>query len=367
MGSYLAAFIIAGIIAYASTPGILWLSRKIGAVDIPDDRKVHAAPTPTLGGAAIFLAFAGSFVVAAWLRPFDVAFRPFIGWPPTVPMGIAFSTCIVFALGVLDDLKGGLSVPPKLAGQVLAAGVVFISGVRLEFLRIPGREEILTLDLNSSAIVTIFWIVIIVNAVNLIDGLDGLAAGITGIAALTFFIYTYQVSQGLADFEQHIAPLLSIIITGACVGFLRYNFNPAKIFMGDSGSYTMGFLLAVATVIGVGRSTQNPIPESLLFYLPMLIPVIVLAIPILDTLLAIMRRAARGRHPFHADKQHLHHRLLELGHGHRQAVLIMYAWTGVIAALMLTFSFVANRAFQLVLAVIALVVLVYTMLPRFAR
>lgn len=368
--SYLLVLLVAVIVSYSVTPPLIALIRKIGAFDVPTDRKVHAKPTPTLGGAAIFLAFIAAFLAASALDEFSISFGQFFDWPLSEPAGMALGTAIIFAVGVWDDLskqKGeGVTAPVKLAGQILAGGVVFLAGVRLDYFLVPFIGAI-SLTPDISAIVTILWIVVLVNAVNLIDGLDGLAAGIVAIAAAAFFIYSYQVSQGLAGVEHRNAPLIAVIIVGATLGFLRFNFNPAKIFMGDSGAYTLGFLIAISSVIGIGRSLTNPIAESLLFYLPLAIPLIVLALPILDLLFAVVRRASKGRHPFHADKEHLHHRLLELGHGHKQTVLIMYAWTAVVAGVTLTFSFVPNPAFRFIFAGAAVVILLYTLLPSLMR
>lgn len=372
MVPYLLILVVGVVASYLTTPFVLRLSRRIGAVDIPDDRKVHAVPTPTLGGTAIFVGMIAAGLAAASLKPFAPFFRPFLVWPLSEMVGILGGAAIVFVLGVIDDVKG-LRAPVKLSGQLLAAGFVFLSGVRMEYFRFPVRGvEALSLSPDISAIITVLWIVLVVNAVNLMDGLDGLAAGITAIAASTFFVYMYQLSlQGLAGPEP-TAQLISIIILGTTLGFLRYNFNPAKIFMGDSGAMTLGFLLATATVVGVGRSAttvvvpgQSEVSVAFLFYLPLAIPLIVLAIPILDTLLAVVRRARRGSHVFHADREHLHHRLLELGHGHRQAVLIMYAWAGVIAGLMLALTFA--RVYTLPFLGAALAILLYTVLPRLAR
>lgn len=370
MAPYLLLLVAAGMISYGATPAVLMLSRKIGAVDIPDDRKVHAVPTPTLGGAAIFLGFLGAVIVASALRPFAASFRPLLIWPLKEIVGIVLGAGIIFIVGVVDDIKG-MKAPVKLSGQLLAAGFVFLSGVRLEYFRFPLKGVgALSMDPNLSAIATIIWIVIIVNAVNLMDGLDGLAAGVTAIAAGTFFVYTYFLSrQGLTGPEP-TAQIISIIIVGSTLGFLRYNFNPARIFMGDSGSQTLGFLLATATVAGVGRSATQAtrsVGVAFLFYLPLVIPLIVLAIPILDTFLAIIRRARKGQHVFHADREHLHHRLLEIGHGHRQAVLIMYAWTAVIAGMTLSLSFRQSRVYALFFLVAILGILLYTVLPRWAR
>ncbi|MFN2611282.1 MAG: glycosyltransferase family 4 protein [Actinomycetota bacterium] len=365
MAAYLSLLLISAIVAYAVTPAVLALSRKIGAVDIPDDRKVHAVPTPTLGGTAIYLGVVVATIAGAGLKPFAASFTPLFVWPLRELVAILLGTTIMFILGVVDDLKG-LKAPAKLSGQVLAGGLVFLSGVRLEYFRFPAKGVgALSLDANLSAIATILWIVIIVNAVNLMDGLDGLAAGITAIAGGAFFIYTFELGrQGLTGPEP-TAQLISIVIVGGTLGFLRYNFNPAKIFMGDSGSMTLGFLLATATVAGVGRSATANSGAAFLFYLPLAIPLIVLAIPILDTILAVGRRLGKGQHVFHADREHLHHRLLEIGHGHRQAVLIMYAWTGIIAGTTLALTFARGALIPFLGAAIGLVL--YTLLPRLAR
>lgn len=366
MGSYLIVLLVAVVVTYSITPLVLAAARRIGAVDIPDDRKVHAVPTPTLGGTALLLGFLASMGAASLVEPFVSSFRPFSLFPPTELIGITAGTLLIYVLGVLDDLRG-LKAPAKFSGQILAAGLVFLSGVRLEYFRFPGLGA-LSLSPDISAIATIIWFVALVNAVNFVDGLDGLAAGITAIAAATFFVHSYQLSeQGLAGPEP-TAPLISIAIVGTTLGFLRYNFNPAKIFMGDSGSMTLGFLLAAATVVGVGRSApQNPGQESVVFYLPLVIPLIVLAVPILDTLVAIVRRARKRRPIFHADKEHMHHRLLEIGHGHRQAVLIMYMWSAAVGGLTLTLSIVPNRIFAILFLALALGLFLYTLFPRIVR
>lgn len=365
MFSYLAVGFVGAVVTYLVTPMVLDLSKRIGAVDQPNDRKVHAVPTPTLGGGALFAGFLAALAIAATLAPFRGSFRPLLVWPSPEVVAIVVGAAIIFVLGVVDDMKG-LQAPVKLSGQLLAAGFVFLSGVRLEYFRVPLRGVgALSMSPDVSALATIAWIVVIVNAVNLMDGLDGLAAGVTAIAAGAFFVYTYQLNQQGLIGPEPTAALLSAATVGVTVGFLKYNFNPAKIFMGDSGSMTLGFLLATATVAGVGRSaTQTPseISAAFVFYLPLVIPLIVLAIPILDTALAIIRRARKGRHVFHADKEHLHHRLLEIGHGHKQAVLIMYAWTAVIAGMTLAWTF--ERVYMVPFIAAAFGMMLYTLLPK---
>ena len=368
VAAYLIVLLVAGLITYAATPITLSFSRKIGAVDVPNDRKVHAVPTPTLGGTAMLVGFLGAMLLASAIEPFRGSFRPALVWPASELIAIVIGTVIIFVLGVVDDVKG-LKAPVKLSGQLLAAGFVFLSGVRLEYFRFPIRGVgALSMSPDVSALATIAWIVIIVNAVNLMDGLDGLAAGVTAIAAATFFVYTYQLSrQGLVGPEP-TAALISAAVVGVTLGFLKYNFNPAKIFMGDSGSMTLGFLLATSTVAGVGRSaTQSPseISAAFIFYLPLVVPLIVLAIPILDTTLAVVRRARKGTPVFNADKEHLHHRLLDLGHGHRQAVLIMYVWTALIAGMTLALTFRPIYVVPFVAAAFGMVL--YTALPGLGK
>jgi UDP-GlcNAc:undecaprenyl-phosphate GlcNAc-1-phosphate transferase len=368
VAQYILVLLVGALVTYIATPVVLKMSRRFGAVDIPNDRKVHAVPTPTLGGAAMFLGFLAALAFASFQEPFTTSFRPLFVWPAPELFAIVVGTLIIFILGMVDDVKG-LSAPVKLAGQLMAAGFVFLSGVRLEYFRVPFRGVgALSMSADVSALATIAWIVLIVNAVNLMDGLDGLATGVTAIAAGTFFIYTYQLSvQGLAGPEP-TAALISAIIVGITLGFLRYNFNPARIFMGDSGSMSLGFLLATSTVAGVGRSaTQSPsdISAAFIFYLPLVVPLIVLGIPILDTTLAVLRRARKGKPVFHADKEHLHHRLLDLGHGHRQAVLIMYVWTALIAGVTLALTF--RPIYVVPFVAVALGMVLYTALPGLGK
>jgi len=235
--------------------------------------------------------------------------------------------------------------------------------VKMQFLLLP--DQTISLSDDVSVLVSVLWIVVMINAVNLVDGLDGLAAGIVAIAAAAFFVYTFELTGSGALGET--APLIGISIVGASLGFLRYNFHPATIFMGDSGSMLLGLLLGATTVVGVGSATSlegaPPTAQVFLAYFPLLIPVMVLLIPFIDTVLAIVRRARRRRSVFHADKEHLHHRLMDLGHGHRQAVIVMYVWSALAAGAGLAFSFLDpdNVIFALPVAVGAIVL--YTLFP----
>ena len=356
MVQYLLVGLGAALVAYLTTPLVSLLAKRIGAIDHPNDRKVHAKPTPTLGGLAILAGLIAGGIAAISIPEFkDVATGS------SAPLGIIAAATVIFALGAVDDLRD-LPAPVKLAGQVFASGILFLSGVRMHTVLVPSGEVYL-LGNDVSVLVTVAWLVLMINAVNLTDGLDGLAAGIVAIAASAFFVYTYELGQTGADLS--IAPIVAIGVVGACLGFLRFNFHPARIFMGDSGSMLLGLVLGAATVIGIANAPAVPgLNETSIFlaYTPLLIPLSVVALPIADAVLAIIRRARRRRSVFHADKEHLHHRLMDLGHGHRQAVIVMYIWSALAAGAALGFTFYRdNIVFFLPVAVGALVL--YTLFP----
>jgi UDP-GlcNAc:undecaprenyl-phosphate GlcNAc-1-phosphate transferase len=357
--------LIAGLLAFAATPAVAWLSVKIGAIDHPNDRKVHAKPTPTLGGLAIFIGLVGAGVAAMFIpamSPEDATFREILT-QTSAPIGILAAGVVIFALGAVDDMHA-LPAPVKLAGQVFASGILFLSGLRMNQLFIP-NGDVYALGQDVSVLVTVAWLVLMINAVNLIDGLDGLAAGIVAISGSAFFVYTYRLGGiGAAS----AAPIIAIIVVGASLGFLRHNFHPARIFMGDSGSMTLGLVLGAATIAGIQGAPPVPLESdstsaAFLAYAPLLIPLSVVALPIADAVLAVIRRARKRRSVFHADKEHLHHRLMDLGHGHRQAVLVMYVWSALAAGAALAFSILgrSNLIFVLPVAVAALVL--YTLFP----
>jgi UDP-GlcNAc:undecaprenyl-phosphate GlcNAc-1-phosphate transferase len=348
---------VALVITFVTTPVVRWFALKIGAVDQPNDRKVHASPTPTLGGFAIFLGILGAGAAASLLPTFKIQFTQ-----SSEPLGIA-AGAVIFALGAVDDLRD-LPAPVKLAGQVFAAGILFLAGVKMQYLMLPIHNGAYSLSDDVSVLVTVIWIVAMINAVNLVDGLDGLAAGIVAIASSAFFVYTALLfRQGVLN-QASSAPLITIILVGATLGFLRYNFFPAKVFMGDSGAMLLGLVLGAATITGIGKIAPGPQPSAVfLAYFPLLIPLLVIAIPLLDGIFAVIRRARRGRSVFVADKEHIHHRLMDLGHGHRQAVIVMYVWSALAAGAALAFTFLhrSEIIFGLPIAVGAIVL--YTLFP----
>jgi UDP-GlcNAc:undecaprenyl-phosphate GlcNAc-1-phosphate transferase len=353
---YLIVFGVAAGVSFLATPVIRRIAVFARAIDHPSDRKVHPRPTPTLGGVAIFIGVIAALGVAQSLPYFEELFRV-----SSEPTGVLIAGGVLVAVGAFDDVRG-TAVPVKLAGQLLAAGLLVLSGIQLLYFFFPG-QGILSLGPDLAVPLTVLWTVGMVNAINLIDGLDGLAAGIVVIAAGTFFVYTYQDP---GQIQPSASALIASIAAGGALGFLPWNFHPARIFMGDSGAMLLGLLLAAATVSGVGRNfvvSQNG-GDLAAFSIPVLLPLVILAVPLLDVLFAIIRRILRGRPLTHPDKQHIHHRLMEFGHTHRQAVLLMYLWSGLIAGTALSAALINRRALVGGIAIGAVAIILATALPR---
>jgi UDP-GlcNAc:undecaprenyl-phosphate GlcNAc-1-phosphate transferase len=358
-GAYLGVFLASAAAALVATPMIRRLAARFGAIDRPSDRKVHPRPTPTLGGLALWFAVLVGLGVAALMPAFTGLFEV-----SSEPLGVVLAGTVIVALGSYDDVRG-LSVPAKVAGQILAGGLLILNGVQLFYFWFPGLG-VLSLSPDLAVPLTLIWVLAMVNAVNLIDGLDGLAAGVVAIAAAAFF--TYAVSTAGPIYEgPSPASLMCAIVAGAAVGFLPYNFNPARIFMGDSGSMLLGLLLAAATISGVGRTVAPSTTDLAALAIPVAIPLLVLAVPFVDVLWAILRRVRKGRPVYAPDKEHIHHRLLEIGHTHRQAVLLMYLWSALLASSSLAITFIQSRALTGILLGGVAVVLIGTALPRMRR
>lgn len=325
---YVLVACVAAIVSFVLTPVARRVAMRIGAIARPRDRDVHAMAIPRMGGVAIFAGFALAMFVASRLPSLSEAFQ--VG--PEMPK-LVMAAAIICAVGVLDDVYE-LDSLTKLAGQALAAGVMVLGGVQLTYLPFFGAGDTLSFDSSLGIPVTIVLTLLTVNAMNFIDGLDGLAAGVTVIAALAFFAFSYHL--GKDGFTASASPptLLAAALAGTCLGFLPHNFYPAKVFMGDSGSMVVGLILAASATTAttnVDPQAFNSTLGALPVFLPLLIPVAVLALPFVDLLLAVVRRVRKGRSPFSPDKQHLHHRLLEIGHSHRRAVLVLYFWSALIA------------------------------------
>jgi UDP-GlcNAc:undecaprenyl-phosphate GlcNAc-1-phosphate transferase len=341
------------------TPLVRRVAVRFAFIDRPSDRKVHPKPTPTLGGLALWFAVLVGFGAAYALPDFRPLFEA-----SSEPVGVAVAGTIIVALGGYDDVRT-LSVPAKVAGQILAAGILLLFGVQLAYFWFPGLG-VLSLSADLALPLTLLWVLAMINAVNLIDGLDGLAAGVVAIAAAAFFVYAQQSGQLWGD-SPSPASLLSVVVAGAAVGFLPHNFHPARIFMGDSGSMLLGLVLGAATISGVGRTVEPTNSELAALAIPVAIPLLVLAVPFTDVVFAIVRRVRRGRPVTRPDKEHIHHQLLEIGHSHRNAVLLMYLWSALLAGSALAITYIRSRFLAVAMLVFVAVVLVGTSLPRMLR
>ncbi|GAA4695244.1 MraY family glycosyltransferase [Nocardioides conyzicola] len=333
MREYLLVFLVAAATTYLLTVVAREIALRTGAVAKVRDRDVHAVPIPYLGGIAMLGGLVAAYAVARQL-PFLSRSDTFVFRDAGV---VLIAGALICAVGVLDDLFE-LDALTKLGGQVLAAGFLIAFGIQYIFFPGTGGVQI-TIDNAQGALLTGVVVVATVNAVNFVDGLDGLAAGIVGIGAVAFFLYCYQLSNINDLTLATTGALLSAALAGACAGFLPHNFHQARLFMGDSGSMLIGLVLSASTVTLTGQFsptqiTDNPASTAASFVptlLPLLLPVSILIVPMLDLVLAIVRRTRAGRSPFAPDKQHLHHRLLEIGHSQRRAVLIMYLWAALVA------------------------------------
>lgn len=294
MPLYLYALLTALIISYIVTPQVIKLAWKIGAIDVPKEkRKIHKKPMPRLGGIAIYIAF---MIVSLITLPLEYSFI----------QGMLIGGTLIVLLGILDD-KYNLPAKVKLVGQILAACTLIIFDLKIEWVTNPFIGGMSSLG-KWSIPVTIFWTVGITNTLNFIDGLDGLAAGIAAIASFTLMLVNLSVGQSTAV-------LMTAILAGAAIGFLPYNFSPAKIFMGDTGSMFLGFMLAAIAIEGAVKSATA---------IALIVPILALGLPIFDTAFAIMRRFLKGKPIMEADRGHFHHRLIAKGLSQKQAVLYLY-------------------------------------------
>ena len=328
MAEYLLVLAVAALVTWALTPTVRRVAIRLGAVVSPDPRRVHERPTPTLGGAAMYGGFLAAMAVASVLPRFRPVFRG-----TSEPLGLLIGATTMFAVGALDDLRD-VSPPAKLAGQVFSGSLLSLLGVTLLFFRIPFAGFVV-LSPDLSPLLTVIWVALMVNAVNLIDGLDGLAAGVVGIAGVAFFLYALRLSDSGLLAGSNLAPLVAVVAVGVCVGFLPHNAHPARIFMGDAGALFLGLLLAATTIVVGGRTADQFSGQTFFFFAPLVIPFVILGVPMLDIALAVVRRAARRTSIAMPDKEHLHHRLMRLGHGQRRAVFILWAWTAVLAGFVL--------------------------------
>jgi UDP-GlcNAc:undecaprenyl-phosphate/decaprenyl-phosphate GlcNAc-1-phosphate transferase len=366
--------VVAAAVTYLLTPVARRIALRWGALTPVRDRDVHAIPTPRLGGIAMLGGFGAGMLVATQM--------PFLGprlhdARQTLPL--LAGAGLICLLGIADD-RWELDALTKLAGQVLAAGVMVIGGVQMLYLpiglygsqsEVDGKAVATSFVLGpvEGTVFTIVLVVATVNAVNFVDGLDGLAAGIVAIAAAAFFVFSYAltVTEGLT--RATTSGVVAAALIGVCVGFLPHNFSPARVFMGDSGSMVLGLLLASTTVTLTGTVGPNAVTTPLgPALLPLVLPIAVMALPFLDVVFAFVRRTAAGQSPFAPDKKHLHHRLLERGHSHARAVLVMYLWSAVLAFGWTASGFLKTPALVVSLVAACVVAVLLTMnIPRLRR
>ncbi len=329
-----AALVTALVVPLVRRLGLRW-----GLTDAPDPRKQHTTPMVRLGGIGIVAGFALALGLIWGLDGFG-------SLPPEkdrlIWTTLAGSLCY-FAIGLSDDLFA-LPPLPRLAGQVAVAIAVWSQGVRIGSIELPfaglgQAEPVLVLPAALSLLATVVWLVGITNAINWLDGLDGLAAGVSGIAAVGLLSVSYSLDQPAAG-------LLAAALAGACLGFLRHNFNPARIFMGDGGSYFLGFALAAISIVGPAKGITS---------VSLLLPLLILSLPLADMSAVIMGRVSAGHSPFYPDRRHLHHRLLRAGFSHRRTVVLIYAFTQWLAALALVLANAENRFLWLALATAVLI------------
>jgi UDP-GlcNAc:undecaprenyl-phosphate GlcNAc-1-phosphate transferase len=360
---YFLTFLAAAAVTYLLTPLVRRLAVAFHAMPEPRDRDVHLTATPRLGGLAMFGGLCAGLLVA---DQFGYLSQVLVGSRTTV--GLLLAGGLVVVMGAVDD-RWGMGAISKLAGQVAAGGILVWSGVELSWIPSP-YGNVIVLSPNQGLVLTILVVVVTINAVNFIDGLDGLAAGIVCIAALAYFSYCYTLLKVAGDTTQSLPALVSAILAGLCIGFLPHNFHPARIFMGDTGSMLLGLLLAYGPI----SSTATLDPSVLIkthavnrfpTILPILLPAAIFLIPYADLLLAVARRTRAGQSLFAADKKHLHHRLLNIGHSQRKSVLIMYLWAALFAVAVVSLSVVRTKLIVLVVATVAgMLILLLVSVPR---
>ncbi|MEH0527165.1 MULTISPECIES: MraY family glycosyltransferase [Streptomyces] len=369
MREYLLTLCITAAVTYLLTGPVRKFAIVAGAMPEIRARDVHREPTPRLGGIAMFFGLCAGLLVADHLTNLSEVFAK-----SDEPRALLSGAALIWLIGVLDD-KFEIDALIKLGGQMIAAGVMVMQGLTILWLPVPG-VGIVALTQWQGTLLTVALVVITINAVNFVDGLDGLAAGMVCIASAAFFMYAYRLWYSYGIEAAAPATLFAAVLMGMCLGFLPHNMHPARIFMGDSGSMMIGLVLAAGAISVTGQvdpdlmnlygSERSTVYSMVPVYIPLLMPLTIIAIPAADLILAIVRRTWRGQSPFAADRGHLHHRLLEVGHSHSRAVLIMYFWSAVIA--FGTLAYTVNAASMWIVLAIAMlsgVGLFLLLLPRF--
>ncbi|MGI5428631.1 MraY family glycosyltransferase [Streptomyces sp. CA-179760] len=370
MREYLLTLCITAAVTYLLTGPVRKFAIVAGVMPEVRARDVHREPTPRLGGVAMFFGMCAGLLVADHLTNLSQVFKT-----SNEPRALLSGAALIWLLGVLDD-KFGVDALIKLGGQMIAAGVMVMQGLTILWLPVPGVGSVSVTPWQGN-LLTVALIVITINAVNFVDGLDGLAAGMVCIAAGAFFLYSYRLWYGYGIEAAAPATLFAALLIGMCLGFLPHNMHPARIFMGDTGSMLIGLVLAAGAVSITGQvdpdritysagSLRSAVHAMVPVYMPIILPLTIIAIPLADLVLAILRRTWKGQSPFAADRGHLHHRLLEIGHSHSRAVLIMYFWSALISfGTVLSSVHSASMWIVMVVVVMSAIGLLLLLLPRF--
>lgn len=347
---------VAATVTYLATPVVRRLALRAGAFTQIRERDVHEHITPRWGGLGMFLGLVVAFALASQLPMMSAVYSDL-----NQVYGLLAAVTVIVIIGLIDD-RWGLDAPTKFAGQALAAGLLAWQGIGFIWLPLGNAT---VLDPLTSTLLTLLVVLVCVNAVNFVDGLDGLAAGIVLVGAAASFIYSYLLSVEYGFERATLSTLLSATLTGVCLGFLPHNVNPARIFMGDTGAMMLGLLLASSTVTLTGQVDPNALGDTsrASTVLPILLPVAILALPLLDLALAIFRRTLRGRSPLTPDREHLHHRLLDLGHSRRYAATLMQAGAAIVAFSTVALAFVP-ALYVVIVGVLALGVLAVAVFKR---
>ncbi|MEV4644088.1 MraY family glycosyltransferase [Saccharopolyspora sp. NPDC049426] len=364
---YLLVMLTAAVTTFLLTGLVRLLAIRVGAVAYPRVRDVHVKPMPRMGGVAMYGGVLAATFLAANLPALSRGFAY-----SKDSLAVLIAGGLIVLVGALDD-RFELDSLTKLAGQVTAAGILVLSGVQWFVFWVPwgGTDghvgQLLVLGSNQGQLLTVLLVVAMINAMNFVDGLDGLASGIGLISAAATFVFCLSVlDRQNGDVNAYPPALIAAAIAGACLGFLPHNFQPAKIFMGDSGSMLIGLMLATASTSASGRIiyTGSGPGDTIALLSPLLVVAAVLFVPLLDLIMAVVRRTKAGKSPFHADKMHLHHRLLEIGHSQRRAVLLMYLWAAVIAFGAVSLTLFNTWVVGWVVALTVLLAAIISLIPR---
>ncbi len=363
MREYVLVLLVTAAVTFLLTPLVRRVAIATHAIHAPRARDTHTEPTPLLGGLAMYGGLVAGLIVASRLTSLQDPFQSAGG---KTTSGLLLAGALVVGVGFIDD-RWGLGAISKLAGQVAAAGILVWSGQSLPWLPMPSGG-VFSLEPDLSLTLTILIVVVTINAINFIDGLDGLAAGITAVAALSFLVYSYKLTQTIGTTSQSLPAVSSALLAGMCLGFLPHNFYPARIFMGDIGAMLLGLMLAYGPISStasldpalLNNYSQANTLDRFPTFLPLLVPAAIFVIPYADLMFAVIRRTRAGKPLMSADRQHLHHRVLNIGHSYRQSVLIMYLWAALFSVTVVSLSVVHTR---LVVFVAATAVAVLALLP----